>query len=77
MDQLLQMKKYSGTLGDYSSFNSMLIEHQFPNATIVRSRNEWKYFGRELDPDTQPIDVLYPIGARRKDGPGRVKAFIE
>ena len=52
VDQLLlQMQKYSGTLGDYSSFNSMLIEHQFPNATIVRSRNEWKYFGRDVNPD--------------------------
>ena len=78
VDQLLlQMKKYSGTLGDYSSFNSMLIEHQFPNATIVRSRNEWKYFGRDVNTDAQPIAVLYPVGAGRKDGPGRVKAFIE
>ena len=78
VDQLLlQMKKYSGTLGDYSGFNSMLIEHQFPNATIVRSRNEWKYFGREVNADAQPISVLYPVGIARKDGPGKVKDFIE
>ena len=42
------MKKYSGTLGDYSGLNPLLIGRQYPNATIVRSRNEWKYFGREV-----------------------------
>ena len=62
VDQLLlQMKKYSGTLGDYSAFNSMLIYMQNKNATIVRSANEWKYFGRELKDDARPISVLYPV----------------
>ena len=33
VDQLLlQMRKYSGTLGDYSGFNSMLIAMQDPGA---------------------------------------------
>ncbi|EQB70768.1 MAG: hypothetical protein AMDU1_APLC00047G0009 [Thermoplasmatales archaeon A-plasma] len=78
VDQLLlQMKKYSGTLGDYSSFNSMLINWQDPDATIVRSKNEWKYFGRDLKDDANSISVLYPIGIPRKDGPGKVKDFIE
>ena len=61
VDQLLlQMKKYSGTLGDYSGFNSLLIYMQNKNATIVRSANEWKYFGREVKDDAAPISVLYP-----------------
>ena len=78
VDQLLlQMKKYSGTLGDYSGFNSLLIGMQDPNATIVRSRNEWKYFGREVNDDAIPISVLYPVGVAHKDGPGKVKDFIE
>ncbi len=78
VDQLLlSMKKYSGTLGDYSAFNSMLINMQNKNATIVRSSTEWKYFGRELKDDARPISVLYPIGVPRKDGPGKVKDFIE
>ena len=78
VDQLLlQMKKYSGTLGDYSAFNSMLIYMQNKNATIVRSANEWKYFGRDLKDDARPISVLYPIGIPSKDGPGKVKDFIE
>ena len=78
VDQLLlQMKKYSGTLGDYSGFNSLLIGMQDPNATIVRSRNEWKYFGREVNDDALPISVLYPVGVAHKDGPGKVKDFIE
>jgi hypothetical protein len=78
VDQLmLQMKKYSGTLGDYSAFNAALIASQDGNATIVRSRNEWKYFGRELKEDATPIHVLYPIGVPRKDSPGKVKEFIE
>ncbi len=35
VDQLLlQMNKYSGTLRDYSSFNSMLIEFQDHNAQL-------------------------------------------
>ena len=47
VDQLLlQMKKYSGTLGDYSGENSILIHMQSPDATIVRSVSEWKYFGK-------------------------------
>ena len=78
VDQLLlQMRKYSGTLGDYSGFNSLLIGMQDPNATIVRSRNEWKYFGREVNDDALPISVLYPVGVAHKDGPGKVKDFIE
>ena len=74
---LLQMKKYSGTLGDYSAFNSMLIYMQNKNATIVRSANEWKYFGRDLKDDARPISVLYPLGIPSKDGPGKLKDFIE
>ncbi|WMT51242.1 MAG: hypothetical protein RE471_09725 [Ferroplasma sp.] len=74
---LLQMNKYSGMLGDYSSFNSMLIEFQDPNATIVRSKNEWNYFGRTLKEDARGLSVLYPLGIPRKDMPGKVKAFIE
>ena len=78
VDQLLlQMRKYSGTLGDYSGFNSLLIGMQDPGATIVRSRNEWKYFGREVNDDALPISVLYPLGVAHKDGPGKVKDFIE
>ena len=78
VDQLLlSMKKYSGTLGDYSAFNSMLINMQNKNATIVRSATEWKYFGRDLKEDARPISVLYPIGIPNKAGPGRVKDFIE
>ncbi|MCL4340870.1 MAG: hypothetical protein M1431_02060 [Candidatus Thermoplasmatota archaeon] len=78
VDQLLlQMKKYSGTLGDYSGFNSLLIGLQDPNATIVRSRNEWKYFGREVRDDALPISVLYPVGVAHKTGPGKIKDFIE
>ena len=74
---LLQMRKYSGTLGDYSGFNSLLIGMQDPGATIVRSRNEWKYFGREVNDSAVPISVLYPVGVAHKDGPGKVKDFIE
>jgi len=78
VDQLLlQMKKYSGTLGDYSAFNSVLIYMQNQDATIVRSANEWKYFGRELKDDARSISILYPVGIPRKDGPGKVKDFIE
>ena len=78
VDQLLlQMKKYSGTLGDYSGFNSLLIYIQNKDATIVRSANEWKYFGRELKDGATPISVLYPLGIPFKAGPGKVKDFIE
>ena len=78
VDQLLlQMNKYSGTLGDYSGFNSMLIGFQDPNATIVRSKNEWSYFGRTLKEDARGLSVLYPLGIPRKDMPGKVKALIE
>jgi hypothetical protein len=71
------MRKYSGTLEDYSGFNSLLIGMQDPHATIVRSRNEWKYFGREVNDGEIPISVLYPVGVAHKDGPGKVKDFIE
>ncbi len=78
VDQLLlQMRKYSGTLGDYSGFNSLLIGMQDPGATIVRSKNEWKYFGRDVSDNARPISVLYPVGVAHKDGPGKVKDFIE
>ena len=78
VDQLLlQMRKYSGTLGDYSGFNSMLINMQNKNATIVRSANEWKYFGREVKDGEPAISVLYPLGIPSKTGPGKIKDFIE
>ena len=78
VDQLLlSMKKYSGTLGDYSGFNSVLIGFQKPDATIVRSATEWKYFGRDIKDKAQAISVLYPVGVAHKSGPGRVKDFIE
>ena len=78
VDQLLlQMKKYSGTLGDYSGFNSLLIYMQNKNATIVRSANEWKYFGREVKDGEPAISVLYPLGIPSKTGPGKIKDFIE
>lgn len=74
---LLSLDKYSGLLGDYSSFNSMLIHSQDENATIVRSNTEWGYFGRKLKESARGLDVLYPIGVPRKDMPGKVKDFIE
>ena len=78
VDQLLlHMKKYSGTLGDYSGFNSLLIYMQNKNATIVRSANEWKYFGREVKDDASPISVLYPLSIPSKADPSKVKNFIE
>ena len=58
VDQLLlELRKYSGTLGDYSAFNSMLIGLQDPKATIVRSKTEWGYFGRELKEDAPALRV--------------------
>ena len=74
---LLQMKKYSGTLGDYSAFNTLLIVNQFDDPSIVRSKSEWGYFGRTVNGDAKQIDVLYPLGVSRKDGAGKVKDFIE
>ena len=47
------------------------------HATIVRSANEWKYFGREVKNDASPISVPYPLGIPSKAGPGKVKDFIE
>jgi hypothetical protein len=78
VDQLLlQMKKYSGTLGDYSGENSILIHMQSPDATIVRSVSEWKYFGKEVKPDAHRISILFPIGIPQKAGPGKLKNFME
>lgn len=78
VDQLLlELRKYSGTLGDYSAFNSMLIGLQDPKATIVRSKTEWGYFGRELKEDAKSMNVLFPIGIPPKEMPGKMKKFIE
>lgn len=78
IDQLLlQMKKYSGTLGNYSGENSVLIHMQSPNATIVRSAIEWKYFGKELLPDARKISILFPIGINKKASAGKLKDFME
>ena len=78
VDQLLlQMKKYSGTLGDYSGENSILIHMQSPNATIVRSASEWRYFGKEVRPGARRISILFPIGIPQKAGPGKLKDFME
>lgn len=78
VDQLLlQMKKYSGTLGNYSGENSVLIHMQDPNSTIVRSATEWKYYGRDVKPGAHKISILFPIGIPQKAGPGKLKDFME
>ena len=78
VDQLLlQMKKYSGTLGNYSGENSVLIHMQDPNSTIVRSATEWKYYGRDVKPGAHKISILFPIGIPQKAGPGKLKDFLE
>lgn len=74
---LLQMRKYTGLLGTFSPFNSVLIHMQDPDATIVRSKVEWKRFGRDVEADAKPIMVLYPVGAGKKYMPGQIKEFIE
>ncbi len=78
IDQMmLGLNKYSGTLGDYSMFNSILIYYQYENATIVRSIREWRYFGRRPKEGTVSIKVLYPLRVPKYDMPGRMKAFTE
>ena len=78
VDQLLlSMKKYSGLIGNFSPFNALLIQMQDPHATIVRSKTDWKYWGRDLKEDAAPIDVLYPVGIPRKTPSGKIKEFIE
>ena len=78
VDQLLlEMRRYSGLIGRFSPYNAMLIAHQDPDATIVRSKPDWNYFGRKLKNDPKALDVLYPIGIPRKAIPGEVKEFIE
>ena len=78
VDQLLlSMKKYSGLIGNFSPFNALLIQMQDPDATIVRSKTDWKYWGRDLKDTAKPIDVLYPVGIPRKTPSGKVKEFIE
>ncbi|MCL4335627.1 MAG: hypothetical protein M1393_00755 [Candidatus Thermoplasmatota archaeon] len=41
------------------------------------SREKWKYFARELGKSAKPIIVLYLIGVPRKEGPEKVRKFIE
>ena len=78
VDQLLlSMKKYSGLIGNFSPFNALLIQTQDPDATIVRSKTDWKYWGREVKDNARPINVLYPIGIPRKTPSGKIKEFIE
>ena len=78
VDQLLlSMKKYSGLIGNFSPFNALLIQMQAPDASIVRSKTDWKYWGRELKDNAKAIDVLYPVGIPRRTPSGKVKDFIE
>ena len=78
VDQLLlEIGKYSGLIGRFSPYNAMLIMNQDPNATIVRSKLDWRDFGMELKDDAKALDVLYPIGIPSKTNPGKVKEFIE
>lgn len=78
-DRLLDsVKHWSGLIGQYSSYNSLLIEKQNPNAKLVRSAKDWVYFGRRVKDDESGhgILVLHPLGTRYVSN-GRVKKFIE
>lgn len=78
MDKLLlSLRKYSGLLGSFSGANAMLIIGQDPNATVVRSATEWKYFGREVKPGAEKLSVIFPVGIPSKAGAGKIKDFIE
>ena len=92
-DMLLhQVKHWSGMIGQYSSYNTMLINMQNSKATLVRSAKDWAYFGRKIKEDEkqQGIMILYPrmtsfVGSdgmihTRKNTyvpNGRIKKFIE
>ena len=74
---LNHLTKYTGLLGEYSSFNSFLIEMQRPDATILRSKKDWEYYGYKLKEGAVPIQVLYPITGGKHYSNGEMTDYIQ
>ncbi len=73
---LLHLEKYTGLLGSFSSFNSVLIKEQDPNATVVRSKSDWEVYGYKVKDDSVPIKILYPIVSGKHASNGKMLEFI-
>ena len=73
---LLHLEKYTGLLGDFSSFNSVLIKEQDPYATVVRSKSDWLAYGYKVEDDAVPINILFPVVSGKHASNGKILEFI-
>ena len=73
---LLHLEKYTGLLGNFSSFNSILIKQQDPYATVVRSKSDWQVYGYRVKDGSVPISILYPIVKGKYASNGKMLDFI-
>ena len=73
---LLHLEKYTGLLGNFSSFNSILIKQQDPYATVVRSGSDWQAYGYKVKEDSVPVSILYPVVKGKYASNGKMLDFI-
>ena len=73
---LLHLEKYTGLLGSFSSFNSVLIKEQDPYATVVRSKSDWQAYGYKVKDDAMPISILFPVVSGMHASNGKMLDFI-
>lgn len=73
---LLHLEKYTGLLGSFSSFNSVLIKEQDPYATVVRSKSDWEAYGYRVRTDAVPISILFPVVNSKRASNGKMLKYI-
>ncbi len=60
-DKYKEYLKFASKFTDYSARNTMLINMQKPDATLVAAFGKWKEFGRQVEKGQSGISILAPV----------------
>lgn len=60
-DKYKEYLKFASKFTDYSARNTMLINMQKPEATLVAAYGKWKQLGRQVEKGQTGISILAPV----------------
>ena len=60
-DKYKEYLKFASKFTDYSARNTMLINMQKPDATLVAAFGKWKDLGRQVEKGQSGISILAPV----------------
>lgn len=60
-DKYKEYLKFASKFTDYSARNTLLINLQRPDATLVAAYGKWKQLGRQVERGQMGIEILAPV----------------